>query len=199
MNCLAHLYLSGDNPDLKIGNFIADHVKGKAVNNLPDTIQKGVFLHRKIDYYTDHHPVVEQSKISLRPQFHKYAPVITDIYYDHFLAKNWNRYSIVPLTQYADTFYRLSSTYTAIMPLRTQNMLRYMIANNWLVNYGSLEGIQSVLTGMSKRTSFNSGMEHAADALRGRYAAFEYEFTVFFDDLIEYVRKVMLEDVTLSA
>ena len=189
MNCLAHLYLSGDNPDLKIGNFMADHVKGRAVEAYPEEIRKGIILHRQIDHYTDHHPVVMQSKISLRPSFHKYAPVITDIFYDHFLAKNWDRYHPVPLPEYADAFYRLAEKYHDQLPPRTQNMLHYMTLHNWLVSYASVEGIHRVLTGMSKRTAFESGMEHAADALRGRYAEFEKEFTVFFDDLVGYVQE----------
>jgi acyl carrier protein phosphodiesterase len=198
MNCLAHLYLSGNDPDLKIGNFMADHIKGKAMNNYPANIRNGILLHRKIDFFTDHHPVVQQSKISLRPKFHKYAPVITDIFYDHFLAKNWDHYSTQPLKEYADEFYSLAAQYTGILPLRTQNMLRYMTAHNWLVSYASLDGIHKVLTGMSKRTAFDSGMEKAAQALRERYVEFESEFTVFFDELIRYVKKVMQEDFPVS-
>lgn len=189
MNCLAHLYLSGDNPDLKIGNFMADHVKGRAVESYPDEIRKGILLHRKIDHFTDHHPVVQQSKISLRSRFHKYSPVITDVFYDHFLAKNWNQYHDVPLEEYADDFYRMAATYNAVMPLRTQNMLHYMSLHNWLVSYASVDGIHNVLTGMSRRTAFESGMEHAAVALRERYTDFEKEFTEFFEELKWFVKE----------
>ena len=198
MNCLAHLYLSGEDPDLKMGNFMADHIKGKAINDLPESVRKGVILHRKIDQFTDNHPVVELSKISLRPQFRKYAPVITDIFYDHFLAKNWNQYASVSLPIYAEEFYKLSSYYTAIMPQRTTHMLRYMIANNWLVSYGTLDGIHSVLTGMSKRTAFHSGMEHAAEFLQGRYPEFEEEFSLFFEELTKYVSDVMREEIKVT-
>ncbi len=187
MNFLAHLYLSGDDNDLKIGNFIGDHIKGKTINDLPSGIRQGVLLHRKIDQFTDSHPVVLQSKERLRPGFRKYAPVIADIYYDHFLAVNWNEFSRVGLVSYADDFYRLTSGYDHMLPQRTKVMLTYMISNNWLVSYASMEGIHKVLTGMSKRTSFESGMEKAAEELRANYTYYENEFRIFFKDLESYV------------
>ena len=90
MNFLSHLYLAGDSEELIIGNFIADAVKGSAFNQFSPGIQKGIVLHRKIDTFTDSHPVVELSKQRLRERYKKYASVIIDIYYDHYLAKNWN-------------------------------------------------------------------------------------------------------------
>ncbi len=195
MNFLAHLYLSGDDADLKIGNFIGDHIKGKTIHLLPAQIKNGVLLHRKIDAFTDQHPVVMQTKLRLRPEFHKYAPVIADIYYDHFLAVNWDRFSEISLHQYASEFYRLTDEYTHILPARTQNMLHYMITHNWLVSYATLEGIDKVLNGMSKRTSFNSGMEKAAIALQDNYQLYESEFHEFFAALEQFVldeRKLLI-------
>ncbi|MDQ3050104.1 MAG: acyl carrier protein phosphodiesterase [Bacteroidota bacterium] len=187
MNFLAHLYLSGDDADLKIGNFIGDHIKGKTIHLLPSGVKNGVLLHRKIDTYTDQHPVVMQSKLRLRPEFRKYAPVIADIYYDHFLAVNWDRFSDISLQQYASDFYQLTNEYSHILPARTQHMLSYMVTHNWLVSYSTLEGIHKVLNGMSKRTSFNSGMEKAAGELQINYELYQSEFHNFFADLEKYV------------
>src|SRR5450432_1821563 len=92
MNFLAHLYLSGDNPQVMIGNFIGDFVKGKNLTERFDTdVAKGIALHREIDWFTDTHIVVKQSKDRLRPKYRHYAGVIVDIFYDHFLAKNWDK------------------------------------------------------------------------------------------------------------
>ena len=93
MNFLSHLYLAGNSEGLIIGNFIADSVKGSAYNNFSKEIQQGLILHRKIDSFTDSHPVVEQSKQRLRAKYKKYSSVIVDIYYDHYLAINWKKYS----------------------------------------------------------------------------------------------------------
>src|SRR5436190_22096246 len=107
MNYLAHLYLSGDDPMIMIGNFIADHIKGKQFDLYSKEIQKGILLHRSIDTFTDQHPLVEQSKLLLRPHFHKYAPVIADVFYDHFLAKDWKNYHPQSLENFAQHAYQL--------------------------------------------------------------------------------------------
>jgi len=190
MNFLAHAFLSGDDEQITIGNFIADHVKGKSIQLFTEPVIRGILIHRKIDYFTDHHPVVEQTKLRLRPQFRKYAPVIADVYYDHFLARNWNDFSPTPLAEFADSFYHLVLKSAELLPQRTLQMLPFMISNNWLVSYASLNGIDKVLTGMSKRTKFPSGMEHAAEELEKNYELYREEFNVFFPDLREYVKRI---------
>jgi len=60
MNYLAHIYLSGNDDFLKLGNFIADEIKGKSYKEFPKDIQKGIILHRAIDDFTDHHPLVSK-------------------------------------------------------------------------------------------------------------------------------------------
>lgn len=186
MNFLAHLFLSGDNHQLRLGNFIADSVKGKALHQFPEAVQEGILFHRAIDTFTDQHEAVAKSKARLRPQFRKYAPVIADVFYDHFLAVNWLRFHAVPLENYAAAFYESVQTELDWLPLKTQKMLPYMITGNWLVSYRTIEGINKVLTGMSKRTTFNSGMEFAASELQNNYALYETDFNLFFPELMSF-------------
>ena len=190
MNFLAHLYLSGNSEGLLIGNFIADSVKGKAYENYNQEIQKGILLHRKIDTFTDSHPIVSQSKQRLYSRYHKYSPVVVDIFYDHFLAVKWNNYSTVSLNEFAENSYRLMNTNFEILPEKIKFMLPYMIKGNWLVNYSNVEGIRKTLTGMSRRTSFNSGMETATEILVQHYSLFENEFELFFEELKNYVKTI---------
>src|SRR5437870_13401328 len=106
MNFLAHLYLSGDDNEVKVGNFIGDFVQGKDLElRYGKRIAKGILLHREIDFFTDHHPVVKQSKDRLRPNYRHYAGVIVDIFYDHFLASKWNSHSVKLLPHYAEECY----------------------------------------------------------------------------------------------
>jgi acyl carrier protein phosphodiesterase len=192
MNFLAHAFLSEDDEQITIGNFIADHVKGKSIQLFSEQIIKGILIHRQIDFFTDNHPTVAQTKLRLRPQFHKYAPVIADVYYDHFLARNWNAYSPTGLAEFADSFYHLMLKSADLLPQRTLQMLPYMISNNWLVSYASIKGIDRVLTGMSKRTKFPSGMEHAAEELEKNYELYLEEFNEFFPELREYVKNLQV-------
>ncbi|RED91753.1 acyl carrier protein phosphodiesterase [Marinoscillum furvescens] len=183
MNYLAHLYLSGSDPDITIGNFIGDFVKGKAFERFDPKIQTGVLLHRTIDEYTDSHPVVMQSKERLRPNYRHYAPVIVDIFYDHFLAAKWNDFHHEPLLQFTERFFDLTSDYAHIIPDKARQMLAYMKRDNWLYHYQHLRGIQQVLNGMSRRTTFDSHMELALADLKEDYEAYEHEFMTFFPDL----------------
>lgn len=183
MNFLAHIYLSGQNPLLTVGNFIGDFVKGKELENYPAAIKKGIQLHRAIDEFTDNHPTVTESKIRLRSDYGHYAPVIVDVFYDHFLAKNWTDYHTEDLKSFTNLFYQMIHEHLDILPLKAQHMFSYMSRQNWLFEYQFLSGINKALTGMAHRTKFDSGMETASKALEKNYADFEQEFKIFFPQL----------------
>lgn len=187
MNFLAHLYLSGNSEGLRIGNFIADSVKGHDYEQYSEEIRKGILLHRKIDTFTDTHPIVEESKKRLRETYHKYASVIVDVFYDHFLAVNWKDYSDVPLHDYAQGIYKLVERYNDVLPLRSQQFSIYMIRYNILEAYSKLEGIDRVMKGMASRATFTSHMETATADLERHYALFEKEFRAFFPELQQFV------------
>jgi acyl carrier protein phosphodiesterase len=104
MNFLAHIYLSGNDNLLKIGNFMADSIRGNHYLDYPDSLRKGILLHRHIDTFTDSHPIYRKSKHRLHSKYGHYSGVIMDIVYDHFLSKNWSVYSNEKLEDYADEF-----------------------------------------------------------------------------------------------
>jgi len=186
MNFLAHIYLSFDDKEITLGNFFADHIRGNKYKHFPDKIQKGILLHREIDTFTDAHPTVRQSSKRLHKNYSHYSRVIVDIYYDHFLAKNWNDYSDRPLDEYVEDFYDLLEDNFDILPMATKRMMPYMIADNWLLNYANLAGIQRVLNGMNRRTKNKSRMNFAIVDLEAHYTDFEEEFTSFFEELITF-------------
>ena len=191
MNFLAHLYLSGEPSELMVGNFIADSVKGSSVLNFSEGIQKGIKLHRSIDMYTDAHAIVQQSKERLRIRYKKYAPVISDIFYDHFLAVNWSKYSAISLKNYTTRIYSFLENYYAVFPERSKQFFQYMIRYDILYNYSNIAGIQKVLNGMSSRASFNSGMETSTEELDIYYSEFKSEFEQFFPDLQQHVNEFL--------
>ena len=193
MNFLAHLYLSGTNPEIRVGNFIGDFVRGRNVyEQFIPNIALGIELHREIDGFTDSHPVVRESKIRLRPKYRHYAPVIVDVFYDHFLASLWSNYHPLPLEQYAKESYELLQKSSDQLPLRVQQLLPYMINGNWLVNYAQLEGINRALSGMAHRTPYESKMEEATFELKEYYADFEKEFLQFFPELKEMCEQFLI-------
>ncbi|WP_396186699.1 ACP phosphodiesterase [Flavobacterium sp.] len=184
MNFLAHIYLSGDNDLIKIGNLMADGIHGKHFDTFPIAIQKGIILHRSIDTFTDAHPIFRQSTKRLHANYHHYSGIIVDIFYDHFLAKNWSNYSDERLEDYSERFYQsLRDNYDDLTP-KTQKMMPYLIEHNWLLSYQTIEGIESVLTKMDTRMKLDSNMRFSVAELKTYYSDFESEFTAFFATLI---------------
>lgn len=184
MNFLAHLYLSGDNDLMKIGNFMADGIHGKNFDTFPMEIQKGIILHRSIDTFTDAHPIFRQSTKRLHANYHHYSGIIVDIFYDHFLAKNWSNYSDEKLEDFAERFYQSLRDNHDSLTLKTQKMMPYMINHDWLSSYQNIESIENVLVKMDNRMKRDSNMRFSVAELRTYYTEFESEFTAFFAALM---------------
>ena len=192
MNFLAHIYLSGDNDLIKIGNFMADGIRGKQFEHFPEDIQKGILLHRFIDTYTDSHDIFRKSTKRLHERYHHYAGVIVDIVYDHFLAKNWAQYSDEKFELFVQRFYHSLHDNYDILTEKTQGLMPYMIERNWLLSYRTTEGIQNILTQMDRRSKNISQMQYAVEELTEFYDEFEEEFTLFFEEMRAQAKEKLL-------
>jgi acyl carrier protein phosphodiesterase len=193
MNFLAHIYLSGSNDLLKIGNFMADSVRGNSYLDYPDELRKGILLHRYIDTFTDAHPVYRKSKHRLHEKYGHYSGVIMDIVYDHFLAKNWSDYSNEKLDDYAENFYNLLRENYSVLTEKTKGMIPYMIARNWLVSYASIAGLEMILFQMDHRTKNRVNMHKSIVEIQQFYTEFEEEFTLFFAELQQHCQEKLVE------
>jgi acyl carrier protein phosphodiesterase len=189
MNFLAHLYLSKDNKNILIGNFISDAIKGKKYKKYPKEIQAGILLHREIDTFTDKHPIVRKSMHRLNKRYRHYDGVIIDLLYDHFLAKNWERYSEIPLSLYAKNVYNFLKENVDSFPEELQKLLPHMIKHNWLMTYATVNGMERVLNGMNQKTKGISQMDLAIEDLKIHYNEFEADFTEYFKELVSFTDK----------
>ncbi|MBL4592547.1 MAG: DUF479 domain-containing protein [Flavobacteriales bacterium] len=187
MNYLAHFYLSDYNENLIIGNYIADDVKGKAYLDYPLEVQKGILLHRKIDHFTDNHDTVLNSKNLIRHHQKKYTPVVMDVFYDYFLAKNWETYSEDKLKDFTVYIYKTLFKNLKHLPLKSQVRLSFMAKSNWLYNYRKIEGINKALTGLSKRTNYENNMAQAHIILKEEELSLDNDFNQFFPELKSFV------------
>ena len=197
MNYLAHIYLSGNNDFLKIGNFIADEIKGKSYKTYPEPIKIGILLHRQIDNFTDHHHIVSKSASRFFADFGHYNTVIIDVIYDHILAKNWTDYSEIPLDKFVSDFYNLVSFHKEILPPKVTKMLPFMIEQNWLLNYASTEGITRILKQMNKRTIHETRLHESMQIYFDHQNEFDAEFKTFFEDIRSFceteIKKIKAE------
>lgn len=193
MNFLAHLYLGNTQKEIILGNFIADAIKGTKYKHLPTGVQFGVKMHRAIDEFTDNHTIFRHSKRTLNPKYRLYKGVIIDLIYDHFLAKNWTKYSAIPLHIYSKSIYDLLENNFDILPQKTQHLLPYMRQQNWLEMYSSIRGISSILHDMNVRTKGLSKMNESIEDLQDNYVIFEQDFTLFFEELQKFSTQYLLQ------
>src|SRR6476646_3841157 len=145
MNYLAHAFLSNNQKDLLVGNFIADHVRGNNFKEFPPEIVEGIRLHRRIDAFTDAHPLFKNSKRIFYDGFEKYSGILVDIYFDYFLAKNFSAYSSRPLDVFSKNVYEVYTNHAPLLPKSSSGFLDYVIRNDIYKAYSDLDGIEKVL------------------------------------------------------
>jgi len=186
LNFLAHSYLSANNPEVLLGNFFADAVKGNHIDNFPPLVIRGIRLHRMIDSFTDSHPVFLESRHRIQENYGKFSGIIIDIFYDHFLAKDWERYSNKPLKTYSAYVYQLLINNFRMLPSRSKRILPFMVSQDWLSNYANFRGMERVFAGMDRRTGHISGMDHAVEDLKVHYEDIGNDFRQFFPEIIAF-------------
>lgn len=187
MNYLAHIYLSGENEETLVGNFIGDYVKGKSFKQFPENIQTGILLHRQIDSFTDNNPKFTDAKKLLRSEFGLYSGILVDFFYDHFLAANWNKYSDVTLRSFSKRTHAILLSNFKYLPRRVQGFLPFLIQNRRLESYATVPGILDSIKIMSEYTSLPDKTEIARKTLIDNYDFFADNFSLFMKEMIDFV------------
>jgi len=187
MNFLAHLYLSGESEEVKVGNFIGDYVKGRQYLAYPEPVQKGILLHRSIDWFTDRHPAVRQSQEPFREAYGRYAGIVTDLVFDHFLAARWPDYSPVRLRDFTRHTHAVLLSNFRELPLQVQQFLPFMIQSRRLETYATAEGLGNALALMSNHTSLPPKSRLALLALEANRELLFHFFQEFMTEITAFV------------
>lgn len=187
MNFLAHLHLSDGSDEGLLGSLMGDFVKGPLDDRYPPGITRGIALHRRIDTFTDAHPVVLASKARIAPERRRFAGIMVDVFYDHYLARDWDQHSDVPLTRFSQQVYALLARSEAVLPERLRAMAPFMARGDWLGSYAEVEAIHTALDRMSRRFRRENALLGSAIELEKNYAALESDFRAFLPDLRRYV------------
>jgi len=186
MNYLAHLFLSDGTPESLIGNLLGDFVKGSIENIYPKEIIKGIYLHRKIDSFTDYHPTFRSSKRLIGLNRRRFSGIMIDVFYDHFLAKNWSDYSTTPLGDFTNHVYQVLQENKNILPERLKSILPDMIAHDWLASYKETSTIDRAINGLSHRIKRKNNLFGGVEELFLNYQQLQTDFSIFFPELINY-------------
>ena len=187
MNYLAHAHLSFNQPQILVGNMISDFVKGKKQFDYPDTVLKGIRLHRAIDNFTDTHEVTQQIKLFFKPQYRLYAGAFTDVIYDHFLANDTSQFlSDEELKQFASSTYQTLEANFAVLPQNFQQILPYMTEFDWLYNYKNKWGIEKSFGGLVRRARYLAESDIAFKLFNEHYEAIKGFYYLFYPELKKF-------------
>lgn len=189
MNYLAHFHLGKISEACILGNFIGDFVKGSDYKQYPEEVQHGILMHRFIDDYTDKHSLVHDAKRLLGTSYGHYNGVIIDIFYDYFLASNWNAFSAISLNDFITNSYNVLNKYQEDMPFSAQYAYRHMVKNDWLNRYTNLVGLKKTFLGLNAYLKRETGMEKSIHDLIDQKEIFNQNFLAFYPQLLAETQK----------
>lgn len=190
MNFLAHSYLSFSEEQL-IGNMIADFVKNRDVARLPESIQKGIKLHRAIDTFTDAHPLIHEAKAPFRPLVRLYSGAFVDVAFDYFLANDTTENSQCEWQEHSQRVYAVLRRYEEFLPEVFKKVLDKMQQDDWLYNYRNEWGIEYSFRNVVNKAQFLDKTTNVfpvflanKDFLREKYEIFFPEIKSFAQDFV---------------
>ena len=187
MNFLIHLYVTGDDPELLVGNLMGDFVKGRLTGQFPAAIEEGIILHRRIDSFAAGNTNFLRSKRRLDASCALYRGVLVDLFYDHFLALNWNEYASVPFIDFLSHATEIVRCHVDILPEKLRRM-KSVIFGELLPSYLEIEGIERALGRMSTRLKRPNPLKGGAGELRKHYGGLYADFHQFMPELLDFVR-----------
>ena len=167
---------------------LGDFVKGHLEASLRPVVARGIRLHRAIDRYTDDHLVHLRSRRRFVPPRRRFAGIIVDICYDHFLCMQWPQISSEPLPAFTARVYAALNARQVELPERLQTILPRMVERDWLASYADLERLSRVLDGVAQRLRRGAAMHGAIEEVNWAYTELAGDFTAFFPDLIEFAK-----------
>ena len=183
MNWLAHVFLSEPETEPRLGQVIADWVKGADRAQFSPGIQRGISCHIEIDRFTDTHPVVIRSMERIQSPFKRYAAVLVDVFYDYVLSCEWGAYCSIPLPAFVSTVYAGFSEYLPILPPRVRTGFEHMITADWLGSYGTASGVDTLLRRISGRLTRTNNLGDGVSELLAHDHDFRQDFAEFFPAL----------------
>jgi len=190
MNYLAHLYLAEQSREGLLGGLLGDFVKGRLENRFTITVRRGIALHRAIDSFTDAHQLHLKSRNRIGRERRRYAGIIIDVCYDHFLCRRWADYSSESLGRFAERVYDVLREHQDDLPDRLRGIAPHMIADDWLGSYAELENVGRALDGIARRFKRSNPLAGALAEIEANYAALDEDFQHFFPQLEAQARRI---------
>ncbi len=193
MNWLAHAFLSKRNIEFRVGNILPDLVSISEVKKFPSAYQEGVICHRAIDRFTDAHSIVKGGISRMPPEYRRYGGVLTDVFYDHFLARYWPRFSAERLDGFSQRFYDDLLFVKDELPRDIFAHFQRILTNRIFESYQDVAGVELALQRIDGRLKRPANLGAAVAILSENYELFESEFTEFFAELQQHIKPYVSE------
>ena len=187
MNFLAHSYLSFSEEQL-VGNMIADFVKNRDVARLPESIQKGIKLHRAIDTFTDAHPLIHEAKAPFRPLVRLYSGAFVDVAFDYFLANDTAENSQREWQEHSRRVYAVLRRYEEFLPEVFKKVLDKMQQDDWLYNYRNEWGIEYSFRNVVNKAQFLDKTTNVFPAFLANKDFLREKYEIFFPEIKSFVQ-----------
>ena len=187
MNFLAHSYLSFSEEQL-VGNMIADFVKNRDVARLPESIQKGIKLHRAIDTFTDAHPLIHEAKAPFRPLVRLYSGAFVDVAFDYFLANDTTENSQREWQEHSRRVYAVLRRYEEFLPEVFKKVLDKMQQDDWLYNYRNEWGIEYSFRNVVNKAQFLDKTTNVFPAFLANKDFLREKYEIFFPEIKSFVQ-----------
>lgn len=186
MNHLSHLFLSGDDPQIIIGNFITDFLSPSEQRAVSYELSQGIRLHLFIDHTIDHDPVFLQSIQLIRTSQGRYAPVVADIFYDYLLVQHWIEFSNIDFFTFKSKCYSilLESGHMPIPDIAKQRVFR-MVENDFLSSYLTIDFIPQTFSFIKKRAKFQNYFDQALEDFKLMHDQLDKQFLLVFPMMME--------------
>lgn len=197
MNYLAHLFLAEENDDAKLGALLGDFIKGTIINKYSEKTRREIQIHRKIDFYTDNHPIVKDAKKLLSVEKRKYGNILLDVFYDHMLAQKWQDYSKISLENYTQQIYSILLSNMDVLPDKLRDIVPIMIDQNWLTSYREFRGFEMAIARISRRLRQENILMECIVDIKTNYSSVALSFDRFFPQLMDYIEqeRILLDTV----
>ncbi|WNW11650.1 ACP phosphodiesterase [Pseudomonas sp. DTU_2021_1001937_2_SI_NGA_ILE_001] len=197
MNYLAHLHLGGQRPAQLLGSLYGDFVKGPLAGRFTPEVEASIHLHRRIDAFTDRHPLTRAALGRFSQGNRRYAGIVLDVFFDHCLARDWHCYAQVPLEAFTERFYRVLRA-QADLPERLAAVAPRMVAQDWLGSYQEYSVVEAALGGIARRLSRPEGLFQAMQELPGLYQPLSEDFAAFYPVLQDFAQAALAGDAAVA-
>lgn len=154
MNWLAHFVLSPDGDGARLGAWLADVLtRDEAASVADPEVRAGMALHRRIDLLTDGHPSVLRARSRLPQGVRRYAGIVLDVAWDHFLSVDFRNLAGRDLEVFVHEVHDGLRRRRDGLRGEVAEVLDRMVRESWLTCYRDADGYELTLTRISNRLS----------------------------------------------